>query len=85
MKVKVRTQYGEQVLETDGVEEIDIIGDDGFALFTIRPTKEHDQNGALDISTGGSCVKHNDIIFDSGIAVRPQANNVVLLGRVPYK
>lgn len=62
------------------VKEIDIIADDGRVLYTIYEKPD----GSLEISTGG-CVKHNDVMFDSGIEISPKASNIITVRRKVYK
>ncbi len=83
MKLKITTAQGEEYI-IDAAETVEVIADDGRDLFNIRPAL-NDVDGALEVYTGGSCVKHNGIMFDSGITIQPTARNVVVIGRKEYK
>lgn len=61
--------------------EIEIVSDDGRALFAIRQLP----NGSIEISTGLACVKHNDIVLDSALAVLPKGNGTIIVTRLPYE
>lgn len=61
--------------------DIEIIGDDNRTLFSVRPLPD----GAIEISTGLSCVRHNDVILDSSVGVFPQGNGTVVIRRSVYE
>lgn len=83
MKLKITDGKGVEYI-IDDAETVEVIADDERDLFNIRSAL-NDVDGSLEIYTGGGCVKHNGIMFDSGITIQPTARNVVVIGRIEYK
>lgn len=71
---KINGDKTEHDMPSGGVE---IIAQDGRTLFCISLEKD----GAIHVSASGHC-KHNGIVLEDGITVRPKASNVVHVYRL---
>lgn len=69
------------VEEFTSISELDIIADDGKTLFNLRLN----DIGELEISTGGSVVKHNKTMLDSKLVISPVSGNSINISRLKYK
>lgn len=78
--MKIKPISNTELHDEINVREIDIIADDGRVLFTVYENAD----GGLEISSGG-CVKHNDVMLDSGIDISPKASNIITVSRKVYK
>lgn len=80
-KIKFTPSYDDDADIVEADIAIDIIGDDGRPLFTIKQL----ECGGIEVSSTGFTVKHNDEILDSGLSVMPRASNVMVVSRVKYE
>ena len=78
--MKIKPMSSTEIHDEIDVKEIDIFADDGRVLFTIYGKPD----GSIEISTGG-CVKHNDIMLDSGMNISPRASNMFTVSRKVHK
>lgn len=77
--IKIKDDESNETVSVAG-GSISILADDGRSLLHIRQLPD----GAVEISTGLSCVRHNGIILDSALAVLPKGNGTVIVTRLPY-
>ena len=81
--MKIRDGYatlnGDKTEHTMPSNSLDIIADDGRTLFGITLNKD----GTIRLDTGHVC-KHQGILLDDQIQLRPIASNAVLVLRPEY-
>ena len=74
---KINDDKTEHVMPSGG---IDIIADDGRSLFSISLNKD----GTLRVSAG-HCCKHQGVLLDDVMILKPIASNCVTVARPPYE
>ena len=66
--------------ELAGCQSIDIMADDGRALYHLSLTED----GAIEISLGGMVVKHKGVMLDNKIKINPGSSGSIWVEREPY-
>lgn len=73
------TVNGDKKTHTMPSGGLEIVGDDGRSLYTLKL-----KDGQLEVQVGG-VVKHGGLVLDDKLGVLPIARNCVLITRSEYK
>jgi len=80
LKVRpVRYGSGAKVETLSFPDGIEIVADDGRTLFSIRQAER-----GIEVSSAGTC-RHGGIVLDSVLTIKPEASNLVLIQKAPFK